>query len=192
MLRNFHFKFAPAAFQAEVAAWRAVIDLNLVRSVMFILDIVNGGASGERLGSPNLSDEMRRLRVTLSPLRTVEGALSRFLSDERMAAPGAGVTAFKDANGNVRGFDVQVARGSKWKSLFSRNSTAQASREYPPGYQEVENARRVIEACRDDMAALWAHPTVRESLLINDVSLQFQSGLCVIFIQLWHLELSFV
>ena len=31
---------------------------------------------------------------------------------------------------------------------------------------------------------------MRESLLINDVSLQFQSGLCVIFIQLWHLELT--
>ncbi|KZV76652.1 G-alpha-domain-containing protein [Peniophora sp. CONT] len=174
ILRNFHLKFAPAAFQAEVTAWRAVIDLNLVRSVLYILDVVNGGASGERLGSPNLSDEMRRLRVTLSPLRTVEAALSRFLADERTAGPG--VTALKDASGNVRGFDVQVGRGSKWKALFSRNTTAQSSREYPPGYQEVENARRVIEACRDDMAALWAHPTVRESLVMNDVALQFQSG----------------
>ncbi|TFY63483.1 hypothetical protein EVG20_g6289, partial [Dentipellis fragilis] len=44
------------------------------------------------------------------------------------------------------------------------------------GQEELENTRRVIEACREDMIALWAHPTVRQSLTAQRVSLEFHSG----------------
>lgn len=46
-------------------------------------------------------------------------------------------------------------------------------------YEEVQNARRVIEACREDIVALWNHPAVRAGLRDQSVSLEFQSGLCV-------------
>ncbi|KAI0746950.1 guanine nucleotide binding protein, alpha subunit [Daedaleopsis nitida] len=41
MLKNFQLYFAPKALQAESDAWRAVIHLNLVRSVNFILDLLS-------------------------------------------------------------------------------------------------------------------------------------------------------
>jgi hypothetical protein len=46
-------------------------------------------------------------------------------------------------------------------------------------YEEVQNARRVIEACREDIVTLWNHPAVRAGLADQSVSLEFQSGLCV-------------
>ena len=41
MLKNFQLHFPPKALQAESDAWRAVIHLNLVRSVNFILDLLS-------------------------------------------------------------------------------------------------------------------------------------------------------
>ena len=41
MLKNFQLAFTPKALQAESDAWRAVIHLNLVRSVNFIIDLLS-------------------------------------------------------------------------------------------------------------------------------------------------------
>ena len=41
MLKNYQLHFTPKALQAESDAWRAVIHLNLVRSVNFILDLLS-------------------------------------------------------------------------------------------------------------------------------------------------------
>ena len=41
MLKNFQLYFTPKALQAETDAWRAVIHLNLVRSVNFVLDVLS-------------------------------------------------------------------------------------------------------------------------------------------------------
>ncbi|KAI0674729.1 G-alpha-domain-containing protein [Trametes maxima] len=48
-LKNFQLAFAPKAWRAERASWRAVIQLNLVRSVNFILDAL----SQEMAKTPN-------------------------------------------------------------------------------------------------------------------------------------------
>ena len=40
ILKQFQLFFAPKAFRVEAEAWRAVIHLNLVRSVNFILDLL--------------------------------------------------------------------------------------------------------------------------------------------------------
>ena len=119
-----------------------------------------------------LPEELRRLRVALSPLRSVEEALARFL-----ASDDHGMSAGRPADSRV--VDVKV-RGSRWKALLRRGGPANPSRQYTQGYEEVLNARRVIEACRDDMIALWSHPDVKASLAGQSVSLQFQSGLCVV------------
>ena len=45
MLKNFQLHFTPKALEAEGEAWRAVIHLNLVRSVNFIIDFLGNAAS---------------------------------------------------------------------------------------------------------------------------------------------------
>ncbi|KAI0032591.1 G-alpha-domain-containing protein [Vararia minispora EC-137] len=159
MLRNFQLKFTPTAFAAERAAWRAVIDLNIVRSVRYILDVL--------ASAPAIPEELRRLRVALSPLRSVEEALAIFLASDEHGRPVA-------RPADEHGLDVKV-RGSRWKTLFNRSMT-ESTRQYTQAYEEVLNARRIIEACRDDLVALWAHPAVKENLEGQSVPLQFQSG----------------
>jgi guanine nucleotide-binding protein subunit alpha len=216
ILRNFQLKYAPNAFHAEAAAWRAVIDLNLVRSVTFLLNLLEesspittastadtgngGGSSGigsssggvdTRPTSPSgtqimplrrLTDDLRRLRVSLSPLRSIEESLARFISPEhyprRVGSMGASSPSV--ALPTDRAFEVSVRSGSRWKTLFKGSGDGGAlSKMKSQEFEEVQNARRVIEACREDIVALWNHPAVRASLADQSVALEFQSGLCV-------------
>ncbi|KAH9968215.1 guanine nucleotide binding protein, alpha subunit [Russula dissimulans] len=222
ILRNFQLKYAPSAFHAEAAAWRAVIDLNLIRSVTFLLNLLDleegdafsgpststnpsastsaaaaaagsrsssngsGGGDGTPL-SPSgaklvplqrLTDDLRRLRVSLSPLRRIEESLARFISpDHPRRVLGSGDWS---ALPTERAFEVSVRSGSRWKSFFKGGGGglggAALSKANTRGYEEVQNARRVIEACREDIVALWNHPAIRASLEEQSVSLEFQSG----------------
>ena len=218
ILRNFQLQYAPSAFHAEAEAWRAVIDLNLVRSVTFLLnlleesspittspaDIGNGsgggtstaGSSGDadsRPTSPSgtkimplrrLTDDLRRLRVSLSPLRNIEECLARFISPDHYPRRVTRVGSGSDNNGSStappteRAFEVSVRSGSRWKTLFKGSGSAMSKARLQE-FEEVQNARRVIEACRRDIVALWNHPAVRAGLADQSVSLEFQSGLCV-------------
>jgi hypothetical protein len=221
ILRNFQLQFAPAAFHAEAAAWRAVIDLNLVRSVTFLLNLLEessptspspstvdaAGSSGSGSGdadirptSPSgtkilplrrLTDDLRRLRVSLSPLRSIEECLARFISPEHYPrrVGCAGSSSNKNGSGNggsptsalptERAFEVRVRSGSRWKTLFKGGGNGAMSKARSQEYEEAQNARRVIEACREDIVTLWNHPAVRAGLADQSVSLEFQSGLCV-------------
>jgi len=88
ILKNFQLLFAPKSFYAEVEAWKAVIHLNLVRSVNFILDLLEDprSPSTEHRRSPSAtasrersSNDLRFLKMRLAPLRQVEQMLSRRL-----------------------------------------------------------------------------------------------------------------
>jgi len=135
-----------------------------------------------------LTDDLRRLRVSLSPLRSIEECLARFISPEqyprRVGCAGSGSNNNNNRNGGSppeRAFEVRVRSGSRWKTLFkgSGGGGGAMSKARSQEYEEVQNARRVIEACREDMVALWNHPAVRASLADQSVSLELQSGLCV-------------
>jgi len=81
-----------------------------------------------------------------------------------------------------RAFEVSVRSGSRWKAFFKGGGAGAGvavSKANTRGYEELQNARRVIEACREDIVALWNHPAIRASLAEQSVSLEFQSGLCV-------------
>ncbi|THH19627.1 hypothetical protein EW146_g1600 [Bondarzewia mesenterica] len=198
MLRNFQLQFTPQAFRKEAEAWRAVIHLNLVRSVTFILNLLSDTRTSVPPPSPasqlgiaepdsdtadqtkptvRTTGELRHLRIRLSPLRSVEEALANFLSAEAVHPQQQQELSLYD-----RAFEVSVRPGSKWKSLF-RTNLAAASGSGGNGrptrhraQDELANAKKVIEACREDMIALWENETVRESLRSQRVALEFQSG----------------
>ncbi|EAU89179.2 guanine nucleotide-binding protein alpha subunit [Coprinopsis cinerea okayama7 len=46
-LKNFRMRFAPEEWQAELVSWRAVIQLNLIRSVLSILDAIKAELDNE-------------------------------------------------------------------------------------------------------------------------------------------------
>ncbi|KAI9458866.1 G-alpha-domain-containing protein [Lactarius psammicola] len=176
ILRNFQLKYAPAAFNAESEAWRTIIDLNLVRSVTFLLSLLEEGDNWHKLVPlHHLTDDLRRLRVSLSPMKRIEQSLARFISPDNPRQAGAGSGSLP----TERAFEVSVRSGSRWKTLFPprrRWRRWRAQRGKATGTKEVQNARSVIEACREDIVALWNHPAVRASLTEQSVALEFQSG----------------
>ncbi|KAI0824950.1 G-alpha-domain-containing protein [Trametes gibbosa] len=59
-LKNFQLAFAPKAWQAERASWRAVIQLNLVRSINTILDVLSAEmAAAHAAHSPTTTPFLR-------------------------------------------------------------------------------------------------------------------------------------
>ncbi|TFY82532.1 hypothetical protein EWM64_g1482 [Hericium alpestre] len=101
LLKNLQMTYAPKAWEEQRASWRSIIQLNLIRSVNFIVDILSKvdsprstsyyGTRSEsgRTDSPTsstdsthsepckLSDKQALLRLRLGPLRTVEEDLRR-------------------------------------------------------------------------------------------------------------------
>jgi guanine nucleotide-binding protein subunit alpha len=187
ILKNFQLLFAPKSFHAEVGAWKAVIHLNLVRSVNFVLDVLqdpspsrppsSAGLPRSPNGQPNsnqLANDLRFLTMRLAPLRQVEHMLTR-----RFHPPEIGINLPGQYHRD-RASEVSVRGLSGWKTLLRhrRNSHNHAASD------DLEDSQRVIEACKDDMTLLWESPVVQARLKKHNVRLQDQPGLSVYFVHL--------
>ncbi|KAH9835139.1 G-protein alpha subunit [Rhodofomes roseus] len=185
MLKNFQLHFAPEAFHAESEAWRAVIHLNLIRSVNFILDLLPGGPSstlselrhsrsfsGNTLGDAD--SLLRHFRVRLSPLRQVELILVQRLSADDPARTAVNVEEATPWYYG-RASEVSIRGGSGWKALLRRKWNSQMGARP----DELDKARQILHACREDIAELWVHPDVQKGLEAEGVVLRDQSGFFV-------------
>ncbi|KAH9941216.1 G-protein alpha subunit [Epithele typhae] len=242
LLKNFQLMYTPTALHAEAAAWRAVVHLNLVRSVNFILDFLtshternsatpgssdghsheHGGhrhrmsslASGAGQGSGIRPSEVRRYKLALSPLLQVEVILVRQLraadsprspvSSPTVASP-TSATGHSFANGlgarrgskpdlgtaeggsmdlesgarggssgGTRHTGVVVPGGKGWKQLFGSGGANRKGKD--SAAEELADARRILDACKTHIAALWADPDVRAALRDASYALEEQSG----------------
>lgn len=177
MLKNFQLHFAPEAFHAESEAWRAVIHLNLIRSVNFILDLLPGAPSPhEPAEVSRVGDSLlRHFRMRLSPLRQVELILVHRLSADDQARAAVNVEEATPWYYG-RASEVSIRGGSGWKALLRRKWNASQAVARP---DELDKARQILHACRQDIAELWGHPDVQRGLEAEGVVLRDQSGLCV-------------
>jgi guanine nucleotide-binding protein G(i) subunit alpha len=158
----------------ESQAWAAVIHLNLVISVNSILDRIPA-QSNSRSASPvpdqyiiEPDNELRRIKMRLRPLREVEDIMSRQMSADNtpILRLHSGVPWSNDR--------VFVRSGSGWKtSLGLRARQA-------PGPDHLNDARQIIDACKEDIAALWNHPAVQAVKQDQVMSLQEQANLFVL------------
>ncbi|KAI0633379.1 G-protein alpha subunit [Trametes polyzona] len=158
MIKNFQLYFCPSSFHAETEAWRAVIHLNLARFVNYILYVLsntNAGSGGKR-GDPNRDYRMFQMR--LSPLKQVELILTRCLSAEStpISTPMEDKPAVRIPPAAP---EVSVRGGSSWKTFMRRRRGSQSKVAVNP--DEVEDARRILDACKDDIVALWTSPVIR-------------------------------
>ncbi|KAH9940208.1 G-protein alpha subunit [Epithele typhae] len=135
-LKNFQLAFSPAHFQKERAAWKTIIQLNLIRNVKRLLEVLqeeyesslqNSSASsiakgkgvagrspsspGVRFSTSPLTDNHRKIRMRLSALLPIEHELMSKL------IPGGGT----DTPGQPR--DVCVRAGSGWKGILTALGT---------------------------------------------------------------------
>jgi guanine nucleotide-binding protein subunit alpha len=165
-----------------VGAWKAVIYLNLVRSVNFVLDLLQDDdpstTSSSRVhrlvpGDDDSSNNLPHLRIRLAPLREVEQILTRHFCPLEIG---------NDAFGRYRedrASEVSVRGLSGWKTLLKHRRNSQI----PAISNDLDSSQRVIEACKEDMTSLWENPVIQAGLQKHDVQLQDQSGLSVKFIQ---------
>ena len=154
-------RYAPNTFRAEVAAWRTVIYLNLVRSVNFIFDRLS------IVELHNSDPTFNLLKTRLLPLRKVE----QILCSKLCGSPGHDQRMYRPD----RASEVRVKSGSGWKALLNMKQ--------PPSPHllmsgELCDAQELIFQCREDIIKLWKCPSVQESLNEMGIVLQEQPGLC--------------
>ncbi|OSC97274.1 G-protein alpha subunit [Trametes coccinea BRFM310] len=142
-LKNFQLQFSPQHFAKERAAWKTIIQLNLIRCVKRLLDVLQEeyesslqtttpasiakgkGVAGRtpttvgvRFSTSPLNDHHRRIRMRLSALLPVEEELMRKLLPESAGGPAA-------RN------DVCVRAGSGWKGVLAALSANTSTLDVP-------------------------------------------------------------
>ena len=217
---DFQMIFAPKAFAQECKRWKPLIQLNLIRSVLVILDnlvvdpslsdldvdnylsldLTMGNALHSRghhllgakvralpendlsgVGVPNsypgsspmpqLTRQHEYLKMRLSPLaRLQELLISRLAAD------------FGDAISSRANAKLATTKGGEFfvraKVLLGRRNSSDTTRSRSSKHFEDDGEiTNVLDACRDDMVALWQDPIVREILHRRDIHLEEGPGL---------------
>ncbi|KZT05686.1 G-protein alpha subunit [Laetiporus sulphureus 93-53] len=182
-LKNFQLAFSPAHFRNERAAWKTIIQLNLIRSIKRLVEVLQEeweqsvaslrpdkgkGVAGRsppaptvRFSTSPLTDNHRRIRMRLSPLLAVEEQLTKKLLPE--------------ANDKLQ--DVCVRAGSGWKGVI-----ATISANYPekrpgaPDPRAKDDPTAMLAAFKEDIVSLWEDPVVKAVLKKHNVRLQDMPG----------------
>ncbi|KIK61988.1 hypothetical protein GYMLUDRAFT_73000 [Collybiopsis luxurians FD-317 M1] len=170
-LKNFQLISSPKPFKAERASWRAVIQLNVARSICIIIDAISTAqqatsspispSSPHSLDEtpsvplpafddlPTLTPEHLKLKMRLSPILQVEESLGRKLELEATSI-------------------TNVPRPTRpWKSAFSRPSpSSRNSMDSEQGidFDDPNDPGVILHNCAEDMIKLWNDPTIRALL----------------------------
>ncbi|KAJ7448899.1 guanine nucleotide binding protein, alpha subunit [Mycena latifolia] len=192
-LKNFQLMYEPKAFRTERASWRAIIQLNVIRSFRIILDALaraSSPTSSPDASSP-LDPELLALRSRLLPLVQIEALLLRRLSapdtdDSALSAdhPPSPTTTRSASPPPLQlptgraGKEVAVHSGAAWKKVFMREPTGRESVATQDiiDWDAPDDPGPILHACGADMQRLWAHPTVGAILARQGIRLQESSG----------------
>lgn len=198
-LKNFQLMNSPKAFREERASWRAVVQLNVVRSVRTILGVLSE-ASGPTSSTPKpaspvisedgssssgLSPGLRKLMMRLAPLQQVEESLLRKLSpagsgeDEATHLAQVEDLPYSARLGKVRS-EVAVHSGSQWKGAFARlvtsvRTSVDSNLDDDFG-SDPNDPAVVLNACTQDIFQLWTNPTVQAILTAHNLRLEDKAG----------------
>ncbi|KAF8160891.1 guanine nucleotide binding protein, alpha subunit [Crassisporium funariophilum] len=202
-LKNFQLINSPKAFRNERASWRAVVQLNVVRSVRFILDTVNethtqatsntsptsrpptanNAMSDQHPTTIKIPPELLKLRMRLLPLQQVEESLLRKMtpagSAEFEATHLSPVTnlPYRTRTGKFK--EVAINSASPWKGAFGKLiASARASIEsgMEIDFEDPNDPGVVLHACSEDIIRLWNDRTVKALLRAQRVRLEDMAG----------------
>ncbi|KAF9476380.1 guanine nucleotide-binding protein alpha-4 subunit [Pholiota conissans] len=199
-LKNFQLINSPKAFRNERASWRAVVQLNVVRSVRLILETITevhsttsgipGSSSGLSPTSPNsnaphslVSPELLKLRMRLLPLQQVEEVLLRKMtpagSSEFEATHLSPVTNLPYKKRTEKFREVAINSTAQWKGAFGRlMASARASMDSGADidFEDPNDPGVILHACSDDIIQLWSDPAVKRLLEANKIRLEDMGG----------------
>jgi guanine nucleotide-binding protein subunit alpha len=181
-LKNFQMQYARDTWLEERSSWRAIIQLNLIRSIVTLLDLLGDALSGPALDSPSalsmlLTEKHRLLRLRLAPLRGVQQDLQRRLGAaavEETYNPGPGGVLPRPSEFAVRSHDG-------WRSALERfrarpQEAQESARAADARMRKAAEVTEVVVGCAEDMKALWEDYAVREMLRRRKVRMEEEPG----------------
>ncbi|KAH0581775.1 hypothetical protein H2248_011457 [Termitomyces sp. 'cryptogamus'] len=183
MLIDLQLLYDPEAFRKERASWRAVIQLNIVRSVHVIIDAI----THERIDAVSWSlpdhvpvqTDLLKLKMRLAPLLQVEHALTRRLAPEGGFAEEEAIlhdreASYADRSHLVR--EVAINSTCAWKEILGTSSrTSEKNEETPDGHNSSDPSI-LLNACAQDMQILWNDSTVKTLLKRNNIHMEEVAG----------------
>ncbi|PCH43186.1 G-protein alpha subunit [Wolfiporia cocos MD-104 SS10] len=194
-LKNFQLTYSPKAWAEERESWRTVIQLNLVRNVNTILDLLSEELSGAQYRSGPLSDSDASddddaavvaastradaplrfterhalLKLRLAPLRGLQKDLEECIgasSGEDIAPVDAPITRKSQTEAFIRTHHI-------WK-LNTKAEDTGLSHKYKA--TKAREATEIIAGCAEDMFAIWEDPTVQQMLRRRKIMMEATSG----------------
>jgi len=178
-------QYARETWLEERSSWRAIIQLNLIRSIVTVLDFV-----GDALTNPSfeassfpLTEKHRLLHLRLTPLRGVQQDLQRRLGAaavEEMSSPG-----YSSALPRLSEFAVRSRDG--WRSALERFRTRpqdvqETARAADARVRKAAEVTEVVVGCAEDMKALWEDNVVRDMLRRKKIRMEEEPGLYVFLV----------
>ncbi|KAF8221182.1 heterotrimeric G protein alpha subunit [Tricholoma matsutake] len=187
-LKNFRMRFAQSAWEKERNGWRAVVQLNIVRSITTLLEAVESEMRGDP--AQELDEEVTQaeagdveelqfnethslLMIRLTPLRGVETLLKRRLG------PGAephqpellmAATPFDQPSERSPDKPSPEFTVRSWQEVLDAKSRTDDMGE------DLDSATLTFAACKNDMKTLWNDKTVRLALKRRNHNLPDSAG----------------
>ncbi|KIM78223.1 hypothetical protein PILCRDRAFT_75828 [Piloderma croceum F 1598] len=189
-LRHFQRLYTPTAFRAERVLWRAVIQLNLVRSIRTITDAlsdhrrpsVDSGGDDSEDELQGIPREIELLTVQLLPLRHIEALLIEKLvpanEEEATHLGHKGKSNSSISSGSDRSFQSQevfVRGATSWKGVLAKGVNrfhGWPTSAGTTGLETRDEPQEVLHACRKEIKTLWSDPFVREILRRRKIRLE--------------------
>ncbi|KDQ25292.1 hypothetical protein PLEOSDRAFT_1045361 [Pleurotus ostreatus PC15] len=204
-LKNFRLKYAYQQWLQERASWRAVIQLNVVRSALAILDALQAEINNDPLLDPGLddddesleihpthhaspassrlefaSDKHKLLALRLSPLRRIETVLKKRLgagSEEVRNAPSQDMQATPFESPQVPpGKHRRAAEFVVRTWSDALQGRAAANHHTTADEYDSEEVTEVIARCQEDLITLWNDPVVRKVLSSRRIPIEHSAG----------------
>ncbi|KAJ7770568.1 guanine nucleotide binding protein, alpha subunit [Mycena metata] len=191
-LKNFQLMYDPKAFRAERASWRAIVQLNVVRSIHVILDVITRHEKKNRppaddtqpSASPIVDEDLSALKLRLSPLIHVEEVLTQRLipkgPDKSDAARLAQLTNIPySEHPRLVNREIAVNSATQWKDVFARlvssdKDSFDSSKAID--WEDPNDPGVVLHSLAEDMKALWENETVQALLERQNLRLQEAAG----------------
>ncbi|KAF8682989.1 G protein alpha subunit [Rhizoctonia solani] len=188
LVKQFRLKQSPEAFAIERESWKSIIYLNIVRSILKVIDTV---APSFNIRNPTDLDSQSfaRLRLRLMPLRSVEESIIESLSSPKQIPRSrnhktaySSMSPRSNGRGSERGSprpemdteydDVFVHPESPWQRLLQKcMRTTNAIRTSSSFGSEndgvavgTDDPAITLEACAADMKLLWSSAVVHQCL----------------------------
>ena len=184
-------RYARAEWEKERNGWRSVVQLNVVRSIITIQNVIEAEMNGDapvdseddqvdfnadnKVEVVKFTDRHQLLMIRLAPLLGIEAELRHRLgAGSKLVLPAmnsTSATPFDAPSGNQFRRKPEVSVPS-WKEVL--DPSGRPAEKSP---KIIDTVTSVLAGCKDDMKALWDDKTVRLVLKRRRLQLPDSAGL---------------